>query len=116
MFLKYLFILAVLGLCCCAQAFSSCGVRASHCGVRASHCGVQASHCGGSSCCGAQALELKGSSCGTWLSAPTYAESSRPGLEAMSPALVGGFLTNDYQQSPILYTLKYIYLFICMYL
>ena len=27
----YLF-LAVLGLCCCAQAFSSCGVRASHCG------------------------------------------------------------------------------------
>ena len=102
MFLKYLFILAALGLCCRAQAFSSCGMRASH--------------CGGSSCCGAQALELKFSTCGTWLSAQTYAESSRPGLEAMSPALVGGFLTNDYQQSPILYTLKYIYLFICMYL
>ena len=26
----YFFILAVLSLCCCTQAFSSCGVRASH--------------------------------------------------------------------------------------
>ena len=42
----YLF-LAAPGLCCCAQAFSSCG--------------TQPSHCGGFSCCGAQAL-------GTWAS------------------------------------------------
>ena len=108
MFLKYLFWLRWV-FCCCVQAFSSCGVRASHCSVRASHCG-------GFSYCGAQALELKFGSCGTWLSAPKYVESYRSGLEAMSPALVGGFLTNDYQQSPILCTLKYIYLFICMYL
>ena len=26
-YLIYLFILAVLGLCCCAQAFSNCGKR-----------------------------------------------------------------------------------------
>ena len=43
----YLF-LAVLGLYCCVQAFSSCGSRASH--------------CGGFSFCRARAL-------GTWASA-----------------------------------------------
>ena len=37
----YLFMFA-LGLCCCVQAFSSCGERASH--------------CGGFSCCGAWVL------------------------------------------------------------
>ena len=44
--LFYLF-LAALGLCCCAWAFSSCGVRASH--------------CSGFSCCGAQALGVRAS-------------------------------------------------------
>ena len=41
-------------------------------------CGARASHCGGFSCCGARALgwDLPG-----------------PGLEPMSPALAGGFLT-----------------------
>ena len=48
----YLF-LAVLGLRCCARAFSSCGKRASLC------CGAQASHCGGFSCCGARALGMR---------------------------------------------------------
>ena len=79
----YLFIyLAALGLCCCAQAFSSCGERGLLftlcCSVRASHwggfswfgaraLGMWASvvaACGLSSC-GLRALEHKLSSCGT---------------------------------------------------
>ena len=67
-FLKNLFIhllLAVLGLRCCAQAFSSCSK-----GELLSGLGVGTSHCYGFSCCGAQALECVGStrglsSCGT---------------------------------------------------
>ena len=46
-----LVVLAALGLCCSAQAFSSCGVR----GLLSS-CGGRVSHCGGFSCCRAQAL------------------------------------------------------------
>ena len=46
----------MLGLRCCARAFSSCGEWGLFfC------CGARASHCGGFSCCGAQAL-------GTWVS------------------------------------------------
>ena len=51
--------LAVLGLHCRAQAFSSCGEW----GLLSS-CGARTSHCGGFSCCGAQALGRAGfSSC-----------------------------------------------------
>ena len=58
--------LATVGLCCCAQAFSSCSEQGLFCG-----CGVQASHCDSFSC-GARALgcfglvvaRLKLSSCG----------------------------------------------------
>ena len=46
----YLF-MAVLGLCCCVWAFSSCG--------------AQASHCDDFSCCQAPALEHGLCSCGT---------------------------------------------------
>ena len=42
--------MAVLGLCCCAWAFSSCGERATL------RCGARASHCSGFSCCRARAL------------------------------------------------------------
>ena len=71
------FFLAVLGLRCCVQAFSSCGKRGLLFLERASHCGgfsccgawtlgVQASvvvaH--GLSSCGSQALERRLSSCG----------------------------------------------------
>ena len=55
----YLFIyiyLAVLDLCCCVQAFSSCREQ-----ELLSSCCVQACHCGGFSCCGAQALGCMGS-------------------------------------------------------
>ena len=55
LFRSYLF-MAVLGLCCCARAFSSCGelgllFLAVH-GLLI----VVASHCGGFSCCGVRAL------------------------------------------------------------
>ena len=43
--------MAVLGLCCCSRAFSSCIQQ-----ELLSSCGAQASHCGGFSCCGARAL------------------------------------------------------------
>ena len=39
---NFFFFLAVLGFCCCPQAFCSCG----ECGLLSSR-GVQASHCGG---------------------------------------------------------------------
>ena len=45
--------MAVLGLCCCSRAFSSCIEQ-----ELLSHCGAQTSHCDGFSCCGAQALGL----------------------------------------------------------
>ena len=51
----YLF-LAVSGLRCCMQAFSSCSERgATLC------CSAQASHCSGFSCCGARALGTRAS-------------------------------------------------------
>ena len=52
----YLFILGVLGLHCCTQAFSSCRER----GLLSS-CSAWASHRGGFSCCGAQALDTQAS-------------------------------------------------------
>ena len=90
----YLF-LAALGLCCCAQAFSSCGEWGllslawashchglSHCGARAP--GVQASVvvARGLSSCGSRAQLLRG----MW-------DLPGPGLEPVSPALAGGFST-----------------------
>ena len=78
------------------------------------HCGAWASHCGGFSCCGAwtlgarasvvvacglsscgsQALERRLSSCGAWaLLLCGMWDLPGPGIEPMSPALAGGFLT-----------------------
>ena len=89
----YLFIyLAVFGL--------RCGARASHCGSFAC-CGAWALGtrasvvvARGFSSCGSRALESRLSSCG----ARAYLLRSmwdlpRPGLEPVSPALAGGFLT-----------------------
>ena len=78
------------------------------------HCGAWASHCGGFSCCraqalgtqasvvvahglssfGSRALEQRLSSCGTraYLLRGMW-DLPRPGLEPMSPALAGRFLT-----------------------
>ena len=56
----FFFFLPVLDLCCCPQAFSSCGKQVLLCS-----CYEWASHCIGFSC-GAWALGRKGfSSCGT---------------------------------------------------
>ena len=66
--------------------------------VASSHCGACASHCDGFSCCEAQVLGHTGAvlvvhglscpaACGILLPAP--------GIEPMSPALSGGFLTTQ---------------------
>ena len=47
--------LAVLGLCCCERAFSSCGEWRA-----ILHCRARTPHCGGFSCCRAWALEHVG--------------------------------------------------------
>ena len=78
------------------------------------HCSVQASHCGGFSCCraralgvrasvvtarglkscGLQALEHRLSSSGTWASLLRGMwDLPGPGIEPVSPAREGGFLT-----------------------
>ena len=104
----YLFWTA-LGLRCCVWAFSICGER-----VAALRCGARASYCGGFSCCrawalgtwasvvvacglsscGLRALEYRLSSCGAraWLLRGMW-DLPGPGLEPVSPALAGGFLT-----------------------
>ena len=85
------------------------------------HCGAWASHCGGFSCCGAWALGtrasvvvarglsscgslalgLRLSSCGTraQLLCSTW-DLPGPGLEPVSPALAGGFLTTVPPEKP----------------
>ena len=70
-FIIYLLFLAVLGLCCCAHAFSSCGER----GYSSLRCAgfsllwslslwSTGSRCVGFSSCGSRALECRLSSCG----------------------------------------------------
>ena len=101
-------LLDALGLHCCARAFSSCGEQGllfvavqgllivvaslvEH-GIQAR--GLQQLWHAGSSSCGLRALECRLSSCGAraqllhgmW-------DLPGPGLEPMSPALAGGFLT-----------------------
>ena len=103
------FFLVVLGLRCCTRAFSSCTEWGAtlRCGARVSHhsgfscCGAWALGTQASvvvvhrlSSCGSRALECRLSSCGLraqllhgmW-------DLPRPGLEPVSPALAGRFLT-----------------------
>ena len=58
--INFYFFLALVGLHCCVQAFSSGGEQ----GLLPSW-GTRTSHCGGVSC-GSWVLELRLSSCGTW--------------------------------------------------
>ena len=98
----------MLGLCSCAWASSSCGewgllfvaVRrlliavASRCGARALGTWASVVVARGLSSCGSRALEHRLSSCGAWASLLRGLwDLSGPGLEPMSPALAGGFLT-----------------------
>ena len=84
----YLF-LAALGLSCCMRALQLQQAEAI------SSCGAQASHCDVFSCCGARALQTAGfSSCGAWAYLPcSMWNLSGPGIELMSTALAGRFLT-----------------------
>ena len=84
----FFFLLVALGLHVCMQAFPSCG--------------TQASHCGGFSCCRAQALGAQTSvgmvrrlsSFGSWAQLLcSFWDLPRPGIELVSPALAGGFLS-----------------------
>ena len=99
----------MLGLHCCARAFSLIAASGG-----CSSLGAQASHRGGFSCCGAQALgtwasvvvarglsscdsqalERRLSSCGARaLLLHSMWDLPGPGIEPVSPALGGGFLT-----------------------
>ena len=87
-------------------------------------CGAQASHCHGFSCCrawalgvwasvvvarrlsscGSWALELRLSSCGSWAQLLcSMWDLPGPGLEPVSPALAGGFLTTAPPGKPYIY-------------
>ena len=97
-----LFNLAVLGLCCCEQAFCSCGKQ----GLLFTYVS-QASHHGGFSCCRAQAVALMGfSSCGSQAPEPGLSNCGtraqlpcsmwdipRLEIELVSATLQGRFLT-----------------------
>ena len=76
---------AALDLCSCARTLSGCGEPALFCSYGASH------H-SGSRCCRAWALGLRLQS--LW-SCPTVCRIlvTKPGIEPMSPALAGEFLT-----------------------
>ena len=105
----YFIYLSVLGLCCCARAFSSCGeqglllvaVRGLLTAGASLCCGAQALGARASvvvtrglSSCGSPALECKLSSCGTRASLLCGMwDLPGPGLEPVSPALAGRFLT-----------------------
>ena len=97
-FLKHIyFFLAALVLHCCAWTYSSYELWLI------SSCGVWASHCSGFSCCRAQAL-------GEWSSgvvAHGLSYSRRdmwdlpgPGIELVSTALTGGFLSTGPPEKP----------------
>ena len=105
----FILVLAALGLRCCAWAFSSCGEQGLLfvvvCGLLIAVASLVAEHRlqvrrlhqlwhAGFSSCGSQAIELRLSSCG----ARAYLlhgmwDLPGPGLELLSPALAGGFLT-----------------------
>ena len=88
-FKNYLFFLALLGLHCCAQAFSSCSKW-----ELLSHGSAWASDFGRFSCFRAWALGCLGfSSCGTWVWLPCRMWNlTGTRIRLVSPALAGGFL------------------------
>ena len=108
-FLNLFLFLAVLGLRCCVWAF----LQLQRAGATL-RCSARASHCGGFTCCGARALGAQASvavargisSCGSWaLECRLSSCDARaqllcgmwdlpgPGLEPVSPASAGRFLT-----------------------
>ena len=90
----FILLLAILGLCCSAGTFSSCGTQASHYGGF-SYCRAQALECVGFSSRGLQALEHRLSSCGSQACVlHSIWDLSRPGIEpTVSLALAGRLFT-----------------------
>ena len=104
-FFVYLFV-ALLGLHCCAQAFSGCGEQSL-----LSNCDAWPSYCSGFSCCGAQALQHAGfSSCGAWGSAaPQHGESSQTRgtrVPCISRQIVNHWTTREVQNMCLLTSLE----------
>ena len=111
----------MLGLRCCARAFSSCSERgplvivvhglliavASCCGAWALGAGASVVVACGLSSCGSRALERRLSSCGTQaqMLRGTW-DPPGPGLKPASPALADGFLTTVPPGKPKLAVLR----------
>ena len=124
--------MAALGLRCCMWAFSSCGKRGllfvavrrlltavSCCGARALGTRTSVVVARGLSSCGLRALECRLSSCGVraYLLRGMW-DLPGPGLEPLSPALAGGFLTTAPPGKPLFIILipieKFIYIGLCI--
>ena len=118
----FILFLAVLGLRCCTQAF----LWLQRAGATLC-CGAQASHCSGFSCCRTWALGMWASvvvarglsSCDLWAlerrlsNCGAQAELLHsmwdlpgPGLEPVSPALAGRFLTTAPPGKPLVFVFK----------
>ena len=73
---------------------AACGLSLVAAGGSYSSCGAWTSHCCDFSCCGAGALELSLSSCGPPAQLPrSMWDLPGPGIEPLSPALAGRFLS-----------------------
>ena len=108
----YLFIYLFLAVLALHWAFSSCGGW----GLYLLPCAgfslwwllllqSSVSRCVGLSSCGSRALERRLSSCGTWAQLlHSIWDLPGPGLEPMSPALAGGFLTPVPPGKPLFYS------------
>ena len=98
--------MAVLGLCCCTQPFSSCSEQGllSCCNAWVSHCSgfscfcARALGCAGFGRCGSQTLEHRLSSCRA--QAQLLCSNPGRGIEPMSPALAGRFFTTEPSWKP----------------
>ena len=89
----FTYFFAVLILHCCVQAFSCCREWTFHCDGF-SYCGAQALGCLGFSSCSFRALEHNLNSYGTQAQLPhDMWDLPGSGIEPVSPALQGRFLT-----------------------
>ena len=88
LFLKYLFIFGCIGSSLLHTGF----LQLQRAGSILSG-GARASHCRSFSCCGVWPLECRLSICGSGSAALQHVGASQSGIEPVSPALAGGFLT-----------------------
>ena len=96
-YLFYLFIFGCVGSLLLCTGF----LQLQRAGATTLRWGARASHCGGFSCCRARALECRLSSCGTRAQLlHGMQDLPGPGLEPVSPALAGGFITTAPPRRP----------------